>query len=108
MEEDKIESNLYVEDAEDVETLNDSEDYEKAVVFEVKDEWPEELKQQVAQLNEMSAIINAEPSIEEDDDNNDENIDIDSDEESTDSEIDDVDDSVAISEEENETFDNLF
>ncbi len=93
---------------EEPETLEDDlADYKEAITFKIDDSWPDEVKQQVEQLNQMSAIINAKPNLDEepeelsDDDEDDEEYEDDEDdeEESTDS---------AVSTEETETFSDLF
>ena len=76
---------------------------------EIKDEWPEELKQQIRQLNEMSAIINTDVPLDEEEDDDSDNIENDDDYDSEDEEeSDDSSEESSISSDENETFDNLF
>ncbi|MCI8459938.1 MAG: hypothetical protein HFE81_00945 [Bacilli bacterium] len=106
MEGKELETDL---DVEDNEIQDDSSEYLKAVTFEIKDEWPEELKQQIRQLNEMSAIINTDVPLDEEEDDDSDNIENDDDYDSEDEEeSDDSSEESSISSDENETFDNLF
>ena len=89
-----------VSDADFNENYDDSDEYVKAKTFPIDDNWPEEIKQQVRQLNQMSEMLNAEPDEEDEDDD---------DEEITEDATDDTESGTpAVSGEETETFDNVF
>lgn len=48
------------------ENYDDSDEYVKAKTFPIDESWPDEIKKQVEQLNQMSAMLNAEPDPEDD------------------------------------------
>ena len=60
------------------ENYDDSAGYVQAKVFPIDESWPDEIKNQVLQLNQMAEIINAEP---EEDPEYDEDIEDEDDEE---------------------------
>ena len=90
-----------VEDVSD-ENFDDSEEYAKAKTFPIDESWPEEIKKQVQQLNAMSAMINEDPVIEKD---SEDEVDADSDAEELDGEEQVVQ---TVSTEETETFGDVF
>ena len=83
------------------ENYDDSDGYVKAKTFPIDESWPEEMKEQVRQLNQMAEIINAEP---EDDPEYDEDV---NDEEDIDDEVSE-DTTPAVAVNETQTFDNIF
>ena len=91
-----------VPDVEGDENYDDSDGYVKAKTFPIDDNWPEEIKQQVRQLNQMSEMLNAEPEDDDDDDDDEEDVDADDDTEESDNS------SNSVTSEETETFDNVF
>ena len=93
---------------EEPETLDDElANYKEAITFKIDDSWPDEVKQQVEQLNQMSAIINEKPNL---DDEPEELSDDDDDDDDDDEDEEDEEESVdnGVSTEETETFSDLF
>ena len=92
------------EDIEANEYYDDSSEYVKAKTFPIDENWPDEIKQQVQTLNQMAAMINAEP--EEDSETEEETEDDDiEDEEEEEEENNNI---PAVNTEETETFDDVF
>lgn len=85
----------------DVDVEDDSDEYVKAKTFPIDENWPEELKKQVEQLNKMSEMINSEVDTSDDDESENE-------EESLDDEEEEEEEAPVVSTEETETFNDVF
>ena len=104
--------NSDLEEANIDENYDDSSDYVKAKTFPINEEWPEEIKKQVEQLNQMSAMINSEPDIDDEEEETAESEDL-TDESEDEDEYEDEDEDEentepSISTEETETFTDIF